>query len=226
MIENHIKIVDLLIKEPRLIEDWSPTDDTLNNHINDAFNKVCNELAKYQIDTRHVMIPLRLYEGKIYNNQIGNWVKAQSRNRVKRIVIKINGQAPSVLKIYLDGTQDDRVANNQWVDNLVTLHVNSNFATATFPIEYKFYRFKIEFEAELEPNLNLFANIYLVETAFDDLIIFKTLENFFFFFFRTESDGFLSKMQMYKNKFIAELENLTCFSDEDEKPQIILRVAL
>ena len=201
MIENHIKIDDILIKEPRLLIDWKGSEGVIENHIKDSFNRICTELTKLNIDTRLVMIPLKLYNGEIYNNQIGNWVKAQTRNRVKRLVIKTDAPAPHDFKIYLDGS-DNGVTNNQ---QLVTLVINTNYTTATFATEYKFYRFRVESESAL----NLMTNIYLCETSFDDLIVYKTLENFFVGKYRVESDGFLSKAQFYKNKFDTELETLT-----------------
>jgi hypothetical protein len=147
------------------------------------------------------MLPIQLYNSEIFQNQIGNWVRTQDKNRVKRIVVKIDAPVPYDFKILLDGSNNG-VTNNQ---QLVTLLINSNYSTATFTTEYKFYRFRVESESAL----NLIANIYLCETAFDDLIVYKTLENFFAGRYRVESDGFLSKTQFYKNKFDAELETLT-----------------
>ena len=230
MIENHIKISDLVVKEPRLgKEEYIFTEENLNNHIIDAYRRVCIELGKRNIDTRLVMIPIVLYNSEITSmNLTTNWVKAQKKNRVKRIVIKTDAPAPSSnLKLYLEGSNDSGVTNSP----LVTLDVNEKYASAIFTEEYKHYRVRLT--AESNPNIH--AYIYLCETSFDDLIIYKSLENFFIAKYRTDDDQFASKRLLYQNKFDTEIDNLVyaydindngLIDDDEQSKNIIVRVAL
>jgi len=212
MLKNHININDLLIKEPRLQEEWKATDECLNNFIRDAFNRVCSELRKLNIDTRFVMTPIFLNAGQeIHDGQVGNWMRAGHRNRVRRFVVKLTALIEGC-NIILEGSMDRVIS-----DEIVVLVINNYTptgltATATFSTEYNYYRFRV---TDNDEPVNVEATIYLVETAFDDLVIYKTLENFFTAKYRKDDDNAASKMQLYKNKFEAELSTLAYSYDEN-----------
>jgi hypothetical protein len=92
--------------------------------------------------------------------------------------------------------------------------------------------------SESEEEIHVNAEIYLVETAFDDLIIFKALQNFFTAKYRKNDDNFASKMTLYDKKFRDEITSLaysydvlsSFYNDEnDPKPKPknpILRIVL
>lgn len=220
MLENHIHIDDLVVKEPRLKSpEYEFNENNLKNHIQDAFNRVCIELEKLNIDTRTIMTPIQLYESKLTTkNFTSDWVKARDDNRVKRLVVKTEEPLTTDFKIILEGSNDNGATGNR----LVALDVNSNYASGKFDKEYKYYRFKIEAEAEL--NINVF--IYLVETTFDDLIIYKSLENFFTAKYRTTSDTFFSKMGLYKSKFETELSIIDNNKLEIKSKNLTARIVL
>jgi len=211
MLVNHIHIEDLLVKEPRLQEEWKANDESLNSFIRDAFNRVSSELRKLNIDTRFVMTPIFLNAGQeIHEGQVGNWMRAGHRNRVRRVVVKLTAPIEGC-NIILEGSMDRVIS-----DEIVVLVINNYTptgltATATFTTEYNYYRFRVESSEAM----NVSTTIYLVETAFDDLIIYKTLENFFIAKYRKDDDNCASKMQLYKNKFDAELSTLAYSYDEN-----------
>jgi hypothetical protein len=200
VIENHIHIEELTIKEPRLkSSEYEYNEDNLRNHIKDAFNRVCVELNKLNIDTRLLMIPIQLYDSNLTTKSFtSDWVKAQDNNRVRRLVVKVKEKFSTSFKVILEGSNDNGVTSDQ----SVALDVNSNYVSGTFDKEYSYYRFRVESEDEL----NINTLIYLVETTFDDLIIYKSLENFFTAKYRTVEDTFYSKRGVYKSKFETELE--------------------
>ena len=220
MIENHIHIDDLVVKEPRLKSpEYEFNETNLKNHIKDAFNRVCIELNKLNIDTRTIMAPIQLYDSTLTTkNFISDWIKSQNNNRVKRLVVKVKEPLTNDFKIILEGSNDNGATGNR----LVALDVNSNYASAMFDKEYKYYRFEVKAEADL--NINTF--IYLVETTFDDLIIYKSLENFFTAKYRTTGDTFFSKMGLYKSKFETELSIIDNKKLEIKSKNFIIRVGL
>lgn len=197
MVENNVNINELIIKEPRLQEEWEASDEVLNNHIADAYNRVCLEFYKQNIDIKSIGASLTLFEGTLIKNQITNWT--ESRNRVKRIIVKIKQPFKNTkpFNIVLEGSNN----NERGGAELALLTVSNNYATGVFYKDFDYYRIK----AESKYAIDLRSEVYLGETVFDDLIIFKALENFFTAKYRKNDDSFSSKMQMYRNKFESEL---------------------
>ena len=233
MIENYIKIDDLLVKEPRLKE-WEGENSVLENHIHDAFHRTCVELRKLNIDTRRVMTPIFLSgNGNIPSPSVGNWVSPSYKNRVRRFVVKV--KTSSVVdnyKIVLEGSND----GGSTVDELVTIVFDESNGTSeltsTFLTEYSFYRYRLESQISFVAS----GQIYLVETSFDDLIIYKSLQNFFTAKYRKNDDNFASKMALYDKKFRDEINSLVYSYDQnslycDQEEEIksknrILRIVL
>jgi len=137
MLENHIHIDDLIVKEPRLKSpEYEFNDTNIKNHIQDAFNRVCIELGKLNIDTRTIMTPIQLYDSKLTTeNFTSDWIKVQDDNRVRRLVVKVKDKFDTYLKLILEGSNDTRATGNR----VVALDVNSNYASCKFDKEYKYY---------------------------------------------------------------------------------------
>ena len=59
-----------------------------------------------------------------------------------------------------------------------------------------------------------------METSFDDLIIFKSLQKIFTSLTRKEDDNFAVKMRLYEKEFYDELANLSYSYDINESGTI------
>ena len=200
MIANHIDIADLIIKEPRLKE-WEGENSVLENHIRDAFNRSCIELEKQNIDTCRVMTPLFLNEGSdIISSLVGSWVAGDCKG-LKRFVVKSESfsEFPNC-KFILEGS-----GGGVTVDEPVALQFDGRAEmSGKFSGEYNLYRYRIESDTHFIAK----GVIYLVETTFDDLIVYKSLQNFFTAKYRKDDDNFASKMRLYEKKFQDELRSV------------------
>lgn len=214
MIENFIQITDLTIKESRLLE-WLSNTTTLNNHIEDGFKRTIIELTKRNIDTRLIMVPLYLCQDISLNSSYtGDWVEAQRKNRVRRFVIKkLTSINDGDNYFILEGSNDKNTVKNILSIKLTN---DSGTLTQTFNEEYKYYRFRLEVDTSVE----FTGSLYLVETSFDDLIIFKSLQKIFTSLTRKEDDNFAVKMRLYEKEFYDELANLSYSYDINESGTI------
>ena len=221
MLENYIRIDDLAIKEPRIKgtdSDWVVDPVIINNHIKDAFNRVCIELDNYNIDTNLLMdTQVVVYDSTITRaNFTSDWVKGD--DYLKRLVI-LSREPRTPFKITLEGSND---LANRFVRELVTLDVDSHFTSTAFSREYENYRIRTESSARPRNNVRVF----LVETTYDDLIVFKALELFFTAKYREETGQFYSKMLLYRQKFEAELEIITGESPNDDAKSAVIRIGV
>ena len=219
MIESHISIEDLVVKEPRFkTAEYKYDELTVNNQIRDAFNRICVDLIKLNIDTSQVMIPFIILDSKVTTKKlIGNWIQTADKNNLRRLVIKVKDRFKTNFKIILEGSND----NGATIDRVVALDVVSNYASSTFLKGYKYYRFKLDSEAKLNENIL----IYLVETTYDNLIIYKTLETFFTGIFRTPEEFGYHKMLVYRQQFEAELVTINN-NQLNNKPRKVIRIGL
>lgn len=188
MLENFIQIADLQVKESRLLE-WLSSTTTLNNHITDGFRKTVIELNKRNIDTRLIMVPLYLSNNiSLDSNYTGEWIPAQRFNRVRRFVIKKEISENSGDNYFiLEGTND---LEHYAVITTIKNTDGAGTLSQLFDAEYKYYRYKLT----VDTSISFTGSIYLVETTFDDLIIYKTLQKIFTSLTRKEDDNFATKM--------------------------------
>lgn len=217
MIDNLLTYLDGKTKEPRLLE-WQSDAAVLTSHLSDGFKKTCAELNKRGIDTRLVMIPLALATGSqtLTSSTTGSWIEAQRKNRVKRLVVNkvtcSDGGGSNVW--YLDGSDDN---GTTWTN--ITSLTNTNGSgkiSITFDAEYKYYRFRLV----KGTTISFTGFIYLVETSFDDLIIYKYLEKTFRALSRKEDDDKMAKAKMYSDDFEGEIAGLSYSYDSDESGTI------
>jgi prepilin-type processing-associated H-X9-DG protein len=217
MIENFVIDADLSTKEPRITE-WQPTSATRDIHRADGYKKTCIELNKIGVDTRLVMIPFYLATGlqTISNTVTGDWILAQRKNRVKRLVIKkvtcTDGGGGNIW--YVDGSNDN---GTTWV-NIKTLNNTTGTGTisVTFDDEYKYYRFRLV----KATSLSFTGYIYLIETSFDDLIVYQSLKKTFTALSRKEGDNFDLKSVIWAKEFKDEIETLNYSYDSNESGTI------
>jgi hypothetical protein len=212
MLENHITINDLIAKEPHIggpEKEWHATEASLLNFIQDGFNRTCIELSKLEIDTKKVL-PIHL-GFRVVKDMISQWVQASGLGEVKRLVVKLKEPLSEEFKLILEGTDDNGVS----AERALTLVINNDYTSVTFLKEFNQYRYKIKSETALDKK----ANIYITETFYDDLIIYKSLENYFTAKYRNDKSNFSSKMQLYRSKFDTELQSLAEFFKWEGNPK-------
>jgi len=95
MPENHIHIEDLLIREPRLQEEWKASDELLDSFLSDAFNTVCIELRRKSIDIdTDIVVTPHFFDGLIICKTLENFFTSKYR--------KDDDNAASRMRLYRD----------------------------------------------------------------------------------------------------------------------------
>lgn len=217
MLKSFITSTDLTSYEPNLTS-WIPSTWTTapTVQIGKAVDEVIQDLRTKGTNAGKVAIPLHLKEnGTFTANETSLGVECLRVNMVQRFVIsKTSSAVGSVTeKIYLDGSND----NINWSEiTSITITAGSGDLSATFSSLYLYYRYRVV----INTSLTLSASIYMVETSFDKLLIFKSLEILFRALSKAVGDMFDNKSKIYQNDYDMLLKEFKYAYDEDDSQSI------
>jgi hypothetical protein len=216
MLQNFITSTDLYLYEPNLSELISGWSGSPINQIGLAFKKILGDLRADGKDTRLMMLPLWLSSSTYPNtDHITSGVSSvrieqQRINRVGRFVIEktactLTGENTIALEGSNDGINFDTVTS-------LSLTTGAGTINATFSIEYTYYRYAVT----VGGTLDMTAEIYLVETSFDELICLCSLYYIFSALSKSQGDAAWNKCNQRYQDYVNELRQMRYSYDVNE----------
>lgn len=220
MLTNFITSTDLQAYEPNLLNWLTGWSSSPASQISLATKRLITDLRNLEKDSRLVMLPLYLsssanpYTDTITSNVTSTAVSEQRKNKVHRFVInKVSITTTGTNIIYLEGSNDN--SNFETVTS-ITLTSGTGLLSASFDSEFKYYRYKVI----VGTSLSLSAQIYLVETAFDECLCNLALYYIFVALSRSVNDIFDVKARQKLDEYKRGLEDLRFAYDYDESGAI------
>jgi len=163
-------------------------------------------------DVKRVMIPLFLHS-EVFTPYSGllvyPYVSGQRNNKVQRLVVEVLPAKYTGENIFIVEGSDDR-ANWERVAS-VNVCGEETLYTVTFESEFSYYRL----QTEIKGGDSIPAKVYLVETSFDDCIVYATLEIITASLTKTREDNFFALNAKYSTEFVDAVNNLTYAYDYD-----------
>jgi hypothetical protein len=219
MLKSFITITELQTYYPSVDKLISAYVTAPGVQINAAVRRLTNDLRSLKNTVAgKVMIPANFSETliTITGNTTSDSKYVDRINQVLRIVVKKSSCSVGSVneKIYLDGSQDGTI----WDEGIavVSLTAGAGELSSAYTLSYPYYRYR----AVVATSINFTGYIYLIETTFDHLIIYKTLEILFGGLFKSVDDANDKMKNYWKSNYDDILATLKYAYDMDDSGTI------
>lgn len=183
-----------------------------------AETKVCLDLKNKGYDLRKLQTPLMLINSTLFSSKTTETVEDKT-NRLRFVyelvldVPELTPEVPEQTSIILQGANTSS-GGTVWTDIINIDTTTSITSSSVFTDAYKYYRLKYESTG------NASSNIFLIETNYDILFIYKWLELIMMNGSKQQNDKYWLKMLYFKENYDAQLNSMVISIDENEDGEI------
>jgi hypothetical protein len=215
MIESNLVIEDVIKREPSLEDYYSSRQTDWTNQFKDAFTELIEDVRNRNFNIRKLCKRLSL-ESSVTKTAVFTGTKS-SEDLLQRLRVCIEATSKDDGTIIYDiqGTNDD---SDETYTTIKSIEVfNAGKTTSTLDQCYKFYRLNI---TDLGTSTTVTYSAYLVETSFERLHLYKTLEYIYGSLIALDQDTYTAKRDYYRAEYLDLLNSTNFAYDEDDDGEI------
>jgi len=223
MLTNYITDTDLKKYHPNLSKQLWLNTSSYSTQINEAFERVLTDIVNKGFNPRKIMLPydLKRETGTLNNAFPHSSIETTSTTGssfeldvlLKRFVVNVT-TITGGWTIKLQGSND----NSSWEDitNATLTFANSGSQNVIYEGQYKYWRYiSIENSAG-----SITYTVYLEDTSFDKLIIYKIFQMIFTDFRKAQNDVWDLLVIDYEKQYDVLMNSLKFMYDEDDSGTI------